>query len=126
MVLGSYGERLRQVPHGATGPAVGSIALHNHKDRPAAISQCIRNVQKAFAGHCHLEDKIPGGNACFTHRGGDIHNSKIAPPPQPVLNDNYGHPISSDLRLAGSHILRLETERLRHLNASSKKLSFFS
>lgn len=51
---------------------------------------------------------------------------KEAPPLQPVLNDNYGHPISSDLRLAGAHILRLETERLRHLNASSKKLSFFS
>lgn len=60
-----------------TGPAVGSTALHNNKDHPVAVGQGVRNFHKIFARHCHLQDDIPSGNACFTHHWQDLLNLPI-------------------------------------------------
>lgn len=63
---------------GATGPAVGYTAFNYNKDRPAAASQSIGDVQKAFTGHCHLDNKVPGGNARFAYGRGYILDLSIS------------------------------------------------
>lgn len=51
---------LKQMPRGATRPAVGSTLLHYHKNSFILANQYVGDVQKVFAGYCHLKNTVPG------------------------------------------------------------------
>lgn len=50
----------------------GFLPLTMKKVYPASASECVRDIEDAFAGHCHLENKFLSGNARFAYNRRDI------------------------------------------------------